>query len=149
MPHPSTRWEEAAGRISHPHLGIPPSNRKGKIVRHCDTALAAIATCCNTSIFKNLTCNKLYTRQRSNKTLRPLVEFGRCVCVCVYTHTHTHIYIYIYIYTLTPWSRVLFEKLTGLQLVRKLPAFYGTRRFITYIYSIVFFFVEYFPEDGR
>ena len=32
---------------------------------------------------------------------------------------------------LTPWCRVLFEKLTGLQLVKKFPAFYGTRRFIT------------------
>jgi hypothetical protein len=32
---------------------------------------------------------------------------------------------------LTPWSRVLLEKLTGLQLVKKFPAFYGTRRFIT------------------
>jgi hypothetical protein len=34
-------------------------------------------------------------------------------------------------YLLTPWSRVLLEKLTGLQLVKKLPTFYGTRRFIT------------------
>ena len=33
-------------------------------------------------------------------------------------------------YLLTPWSRVLLEKLTGSQLV-KFPAFYGTRRFIT------------------
>ena len=32
---------------------------------------------------------------------------------------------------LTPWSRVLLEKLTGFQLVRKFPAFYGTRKFIT------------------
>jgi len=32
---------------------------------------------------------------------------------------------------LTPWIRVLPEKLTGPQLVRKFPAFYGTRRFIT------------------
>ena len=31
----------------------------------------------------------------------------------------------------TPWCRVLLEKLTGLQLVKKFPAFYGTRRFIT------------------
>jgi hypothetical protein len=29
-------------------------------------------------------------------------------------------------YLLTPWGRVLLEKLTGLQLVKKLPAFYGT-----------------------
>ena len=34
-------------------------------------------------------------------------------------------------YLHTPWSRVLLEKLTCLQLVKKFPAFYGTRRFIT------------------
>ena len=34
-------------------------------------------------------------------------------------------------YLLTPRCRVLLEKLTGLQLVKKFPAFYGTRRFIT------------------
>jgi hypothetical protein len=34
-------------------------------------------------------------------------------------------------YLLTPWSRVLLEKLTGLLLVKKFPAFYETRRFIT------------------
>jgi hypothetical protein len=32
---------------------------------------------------------------------------------------------------LTPSSKVLLEKLTGLQLVKKFPAFYGTRMFIT------------------
>jgi hypothetical protein len=34
-------------------------------------------------------------------------------------------------YLLTPWIKVLLEKLSGLQLVKKLPKFYGTRRFIT------------------
>ena len=34
-------------------------------------------------------------------------------------------------YLLIPWSRVLLEKLTGLQLVKKFPAFYGTQKFIT------------------
>ena len=38
-------------------------------------------------------------------------------------------------YLLTPWSRVLLEKLTGLQLDKKFPAFYGTRRFITALTS--------------
>ena len=38
-------------------------------------------------------------------------------------------------YLLTPWSRVLLEKLTGLQLVKKFPAFYGTQRFITALTS--------------
>ena len=34
-------------------------------------------------------------------------------------------------YLRTPWCRVLIEKLTGLQLVKKFPTFHGTRRFIT------------------
>jgi hypothetical protein len=38
-------------------------------------------------------------------------------------------------YLLTPWSRVLLEKLTGLQLVKKFLTFYGTRRFITALTS--------------
>ena len=39
-------------------------------------------------------------------------------------------------YLLTPWCRVLLEKLTGLQLVKKFPAFDGTRRFITALTSV-------------
>ena len=37
---------------------------------------------------------------------------------------------------LTPWCRVLLEKLTGLQLVKKFPAFHGTRRFTTALTSV-------------
>ena len=37
---------------------------------------------------------------------------------------------------LTPWCRVLLEKLTGLQLFKKFPAFHGTRRFITALTSV-------------
>jgi len=39
-------------------------------------------------------------------------------------------------YLLTPWCRVLHEKLTGLQLVKKFPPFHGTRRFITALTSV-------------
>jgi len=39
-------------------------------------------------------------------------------------------------YLLTPWRRVLLEKLTGLQLVKKFPAFHGTRMFITALTSV-------------
>ena len=39
-------------------------------------------------------------------------------------------------YLLTPWCRVLLEKLTGLQLVKKFPAFHKTRRFITALTSV-------------
>ena len=35
-----------------------------------------------------------------------------------------------------PWCRVLLEKLTGLQLVKKFTAFHGTRRFITALTSV-------------
>jgi hypothetical protein len=41
------------------------------------------------------------------------------------------IYKIILTYLPTPWSRNLPEKLTGAQPVKKFPAFYGTRRFIT------------------
>ena len=44
--------------------------------------------------------------------------------------------IYLYYYLITPWCRVLLEKLTVLQLVKKFPAFHGTRRFITALTSV-------------
>jgi len=47
-----------------------------------------------------------------------------------YTETlHVHKPIFLgttLTYLLTPWTRVLLEKLTGLQLVKKFPTFYGT-----------------------
>ena len=36
----------------------------------------------------------------------------------------------------TPWCKVLLEQLTGLQLVKKFPAFHGTPRFITALTSV-------------
>ena len=39
-------------------------------------------------------------------------------------------------YLLTPWCRVLLEQLTGLQLVKKFPAFHGNRRFITALTNV-------------
>ena len=39
-------------------------------------------------------------------------------------------------YLLSPRCRVLPEQLTGLQLVKKFPAFHGTRRFITALTSV-------------
>jgi hypothetical protein len=44
-------------------------------------------------------------------------------------------YFTLFTYLLTPWSMVLLEKLTGLQLVKKFPAFCGTQRFITALTS--------------
>jgi hypothetical protein len=39
-------------------------------------------------------------------------------------------YSIILTYLLTPWSTVRPEKLTGFQLVKKFPAFYGSRMFV-------------------
>ena len=47
-----------------------------------------------------------------------------------------HITYLIALLLLTPWCRVLLEKLTGLQLVKKFPVFYGTRRLITALTSV-------------
>ena len=46
-----------------------------------------------------------------------------------------HCFGLIVTYLLTPQCRVLLEKLTGLQLVKKFPAFHGTRRLITALKS--------------
>jgi len=43
---------------------------------------------------------------------------------------------YLFTYLLAPWCRVLLEMLTGLQLVKKFPAFHGTRRFITALTTV-------------
>jgi len=53
--------------------------------------------------------------------------------------TRRKIYIlltYLLTYLLTPWCRVLLKQLTGLQLVKKFPAFHGTRTFINALKSV-------------
>ena len=52
------------------------------------------------------------------------------------TYLITYFLTYLLNYLLTPWCRVFLEKLTGLQLVKKFPAFHGTRRFITALTSV-------------
>ena len=60
----------------------------------------------------------------------PLVHHDHIIIICIL------IDIFIITYLLTPWFRVLPEQLTGLQLVKKFPAFHGTRRFITALTSV-------------
>jgi len=47
-----------------------------------------------------------------------------------------NVHVYVTTYLLTPWCRVLLDKLTGLQLVKKFSAFHRTRRFITALTSV-------------
>ena len=55
-----------------------------------------------------------------------------------YSHLQAFSYcsFLVFTYLLTPWCRVLLEQLTGLQLVKKFPAFHGTRRFIIALTSV-------------
>jgi len=52
------------------------------------------------------------------------------------TNLFTYLLTYLLTYLRTPWCKVLLEKLTGLQLVKKFPASHGTRRFITALTSV-------------
>ena len=55
---------------------------------------------------------------------------------CMYRTCVSHLDKQTKPFLLTPWCRVLLEKLTSLQLVKKFPAFYGNRRFITALTSV-------------
>ena len=65
-------------------------------------------------------------RKRKATDPRPL-ESADCGLSMIIFHCMP----YLLTYLITPSSRVLLEKLTGFQLFKKFPAFYGTRRFIT------------------
>jgi len=56
-------------------------------------------------------------------------------CHWVTAHLQLNILLLLLL-LLTPWCRDLLEQLTGLQLVKKFPAFHGTRRFITALTSV-------------
>ena len=49
---------------------------------------------------------------------------------------HDSFITYLLTYLLTQWCKVLLEKLTGLQLVKKFPAFHRTRKFIIALISV-------------
>jgi len=58
-----------------------------------------------------------------------------CKCLHLFLKSHSLAIAGFLTYLLTPWSRVLLEKLSSLQLVKKFSAFYGTRRFLTALTS--------------
>jgi hypothetical protein len=58
---------------------------------------------------------------------------GSCMHGCVEGMPHatelsSYVRTYLLTHSLTPWIRVLTENLTGLHLVKKFHAFYGTRK---------------------
>ena len=83
---------------------------------------------CHIMLYYNILyyITKLYYTILHNTTLRYATLY----------YSQSVILYYLLTYLLTPWCRVLLEKLTGLQLVKKFPTFYGTRRFITALTSV-------------
>jgi hypothetical protein len=73
--------------------------------------------------------NKLEDSQCRSEHMQPIVWFRISAGL-----QHSYYFVvpnYRLCILLTPWSRVLLKKLTGSQLVKKFPAFYGTRSFFT------------------
>jgi len=71
---------------------------------------------------------------RKTKSLRVYIDMIFFLVLVWGTHSWNlfkHLRYILYTYLLTPWNRVLLEKLTGFQLLKKFPAFYGTRMSIT------------------
>ena len=80
---------------------------------------------------KTTTCSGLNLRLWMNGEREECIlvqPLSLCIIIAWYSSLVT--------YLLTPWCRVLLEQLTGLQLVKKFPAFHGTRRFITVLTSV-------------
>ena len=74
--------------------------------------------------------------RQSSCTQRELAVCCLCTAVrCYWDRCNTALLTYL-LTLLTPRCRVLLEKLTGLQLVKKFTAFHGTRRFITALTSV-------------
>ena len=54
---------------------------------------------------------------------------------CMYAGINLQLLIYLLTYLLTPWSRVLLEKLTGSAASQEIPRIFGTRKFLTVLTS--------------
>ena len=76
-------------------------------------------------------------RKNRLKCVERLIEINKLkkVASC-WLYTENILAMHRLTYLITPWCRVHIEKLTGLQLVKKFPAFHGTRRFITALASV-------------
>ena len=75
---------------------------------------------------------KLHIQSGNKYTLhKPSPKYNMVIQVSSFCTFVNKLLYFDITYLLTPYSRVLLEKLTGLQAVRKFPTFYGTWRFIT------------------
>ena len=108
----------------------------------------------NTKLYGSTALKKAPEKQVESRSFLIIWDVSHIYCIHTYIHIHIHTYMYAYIHTyiytyihtyvhtyvhtylLTLWCRVVLEKLNGLQVVKKFPAFYGTRRFNTILTSV-------------
>ena len=58
-----------------------------------------------------------------------------CLVQIIICEKHRNLILPHVIYSLTPWNRVLLEKLTGSAASQEIPRIFGTRMFITVLTS--------------
>ena len=98
-----------------------------------------ISTICPHNVFTHVFCMFLRKKELLSpcEALTGFYNCNReCYCAVLYDVIICVCQIRVSLYLLTPWCRVLLEELNGLQLVKKFPAFHGTRRFITALTSV-------------
>ena len=83
--------------------------------------ILGVTSCCNAM-------HRMGTGKLLKQYMREIIFDVRTFVQTCKTKSHT--------YLLTPRCRVILEQLTGLQLVKKFPAFHGTRRFIPALTSV-------------
>ena len=98
--------------------------------------------CWETSHYCHISCVKNKLPHSLTQLLTSLFTHSLTYFLLTYLLTHlltysltsyllTYLPTYLLTYLLTPWRRVFLQKLNGSQLVKKFPAFYGPRDFIT------------------
>jgi hypothetical protein len=96
-------------------------NRRGRRFSRLLTA----EVCASAVVMLDTTCSEVVWRVLATHFIRQFpLHFPSRASPCAISFQLESTYL------LTPLRRVLFEKLTGFQLVKEFPAFYGTRRFI-------------------
>ena len=111
--------------------------RVDSLKQHCVrmSTTSTKAECCDLKTRLKPSCN--YTEASINPP--SITSAFRCaytVQTQIYSANRQEVKEHLLTYLLTPWCRVLLEKLTGLQLVKEFPAFHGNRRFITALTSV-------------
>ena len=92
--------------------------RSNLFLRYC--VCVCVCVCVDTSP----TCNPVLFQGISFLRLRFYSPCDYCgMALVFFSVSCEHWHQYLFTYLLTPWFRVLLEKLTGLQLVKKFPAF--------------------------